>query len=66
LCFDPAPNPSPKAFGEGQGRVWAKLAARREGISRAELDDRADNEGAVRFYERCGFKPYARNMYREI
>lgn len=40
--------------------------ARVDGIARLELNVWTDNQGAVRFYQRCGFKPYTQNMYRDL
>jgi diamine N-acetyltransferase len=40
--------------------------ARSQGVERIELNVWEDNEGARKFYARCGFKTYTRNMYRDV
>jgi diamine N-acetyltransferase len=54
-----------KGIGERLIEAVAELG-KREGIKRIELNVWADNEGAKRFYGRCGFKTYTQNMYREL
>jgi ribosomal protein S18 acetylase RimI-like enzyme len=53
-----------QGIGEKLIEAVAKLG-REEGIKRIELNVWTDNQGAVKFYERCGFKPYTQNMCRE-
>jgi diamine N-acetyltransferase len=58
----------PDCQGQGIGEKLIEAVAelgRKEGIKRIELNVWTDNEGAVRFYGRCGFKPYTQNMCRD-
>jgi diamine N-acetyltransferase len=60
-----------KAGCQGRGvgeRLMAAIAdlARSEGVGRIELNVWEDNQGARKFYARCGFVTYTRNMYRDV
>ena len=62
-----AVKPAYQSKGVGKMLIDAVAAlGKKEGIKRIELNVWADNEGAKRFYGRCGFKTYTENMYREL
>lgn len=53
----------PERQGRGLGRhvlAWLERPARVAGIRRVRVEARADNPGAIRFYERLGYREQAR------
>lgn len=59
----------PDYQGQGVGEKLIETVVelgRKEGIKRIELNVWTDNQGAVKFYDRCGFRKFTQNMYRDV
>jgi GNAT superfamily N-acetyltransferase len=55
--------------GKGAGRALmaaAEIWARDHGAERLHLNVWEFNEGAIAFYERLGYRPFSRNMWRKL